>query len=98
MPALAIPVVASCAHTQMFLMILSITYAESGVPPETPEQLFNLRHSSIWVIVKKAIGMMKRRWDIFEVRPPEYSVEDQTCIIYTATGLHNFLLMKWLQL
>lgn len=74
-----------------------VKYAESGVPPQTPEQLFNLRHSSARVIVEKVFNMMKRRWDILEVSPPEYSVRDQTRIIYAVTGLHNFLLMKGVQ-
>lgn len=72
-------------------------YAELGLRPESPEELYNLTHLSIRVIVEKALGMMIRRWKILRASPPEYSVMDQIRTDYAATALHSFILMNGLE-
>lgn len=32
-------------------------YAKLGLRPQSPEELYNLAHSSIWIIVEKALGI-----------------------------------------
>ncbi|CCE35100.1 uncharacterized protein CPUR_02029 [Claviceps purpurea 20.1] len=72
-------------------------YAKSGLLPDTPEEVYNVTHSSIQVTVEKAFSMMTKRWEILSSSAPEYSVLDQSRIVLAATGLHNFVLMDGLE-
>jgi hypothetical protein len=60
-------------------------------PPETKEELFNLRHSRLRVGVEQTIGLDKRKWKIIRCSAPEYRFRDQIALIYVVTGLHNFI-------
>lgn len=72
-------------------------FAERGLQPKSPEELYNLTHSSLQVIVEKAFDMMTRRWGILRTCPPEYSLTHRIRLIYVATALHNFVLMDGLE-
>ncbi|KAG5954958.1 hypothetical protein E4U56_007581, partial [Claviceps arundinis] len=72
-------------------------YAKLGLLPDTPEEVYNAIHSSIQITVEKAFSMMKKRWEILSSSPPDYSILDQSRIVFAATGLHNFILMDGLE-
>jgi hypothetical protein len=61
-------------------------------PPTSAKELYNLRHSSLRVVVERAFGILKRRWKIVRSSAPEYSINDQTNIVYAVTALHNFII------
>ena len=60
-----------------------------GRTPETKQELFNFRHSSIRNVVERTFGVWKRRWRIFD-RPHEFSVAVQVKLVYAIVAVHNF--------
>ena len=40
-----------------------------GLQPATPEELYNLRHNQVRIIIKKAIGRHKNTFKIYTSRP-----------------------------
>lgn len=59
--------------------------------PNTPEELFNLRHTVKRVVVEQAFGSLKRQWKIVRSSPAEYRIDKQRSFVYAVTGLHNFI-------
>ena len=57
--------------------------------PQNAQELFNLRHSQLRVIVECCIGIMKERWHII-TDIPSYAPEMQAQITRAAGILHNF--------
>jgi hypothetical protein len=68
-------------------------WARGGRAPETPEELFNLRHSRIRNVVERTFGIVKRKWKILRSAAPEYSLNSQIDIVYALCGLWNFLVL-----
>jgi hypothetical protein len=62
----------------------------SGQQPETPQELFNLRHSRLRNVIERIFGVLKRQFPILISRP-ECSYEVQAKIVAAAGALHNFL-------
>ena len=58
--------------------------------PQTPQELFNLRHSSLRNVVERIFGVAKRRFRLM-VAAPEYSPEVQAKVIPALCALHNFI-------
>jgi hypothetical protein len=62
----------------------------SGRSPETPEELFNLRHAKLRNAIERIFGVNKRRFKIL-ISSPECAYEIQAKIVAAAGALHNFL-------
>lgn len=58
--------------------------------PETKEELFNYRHSSLRNAVERTFGVFKRRWRIFD-RPHELSIPTQVKLVYALAAVHNLI-------
>ncbi|KAG5786537.1 hypothetical protein H9Q69_014371 [Fusarium xylarioides] len=59
--------------------------------PQNKEELYNLRHSRLRIIVELTFGRVKRKFRIMRSSPPEYDIYKQILIVYACTGLWNFL-------
>ncbi|KAG6528172.1 hypothetical protein ZIOFF_010322 [Zingiber officinale] len=62
----------------------------SQYPPETPKELFNLRHSSLRNAIERAFGVLKNRFPIL-AEMSRYDVETVSEIVLACCILHNFL-------
>ena len=69
-------------------------WVRSANPPQTKEELYNLRHSRLRIIVEQAFGWLKRRSKWIRETAPEYSIERQIDIVYAVTGLYNFIISQ----
>ncbi|XP_075079936.1 uncharacterized protein LOC107805043 [Nicotiana tabacum] len=57
-----------------------------------PRELFNLRHASLRNAIKRAFGVLKKRFPIISsLTEPSYGVETQKLIIFACCILHNYL-------
>jgi len=63
---------------------------EVSLRPQTPQELFNLRHSVLRNVVERTFGIFKGRFQILLTAPP-FSMETQVKLIYALAALHNFL-------
>ncbi|XP_058734266.1 uncharacterized protein LOC131605995 [Vicia villosa] len=62
-------------------------------PPRTPQELFNLRHSSLRNVVERAFGVVKKRFRIISSgAEATYGVDTQNYIILACCILHNYLM------
>lgn len=58
--------------------------------PETYQELFNLRHSTLRNEIERIFGVLKRRF-LFLQTPMEYDLLTQSRIIFAVCGLYNFI-------
>lgn len=58
--------------------------------PQTPEELFNLRHSALRNVIERIYGVAKERFPIF-CRMPSYSLEVQRDLVVALCCLHNLI-------
>lgn len=65
--------------------------ARHGLRPETPEELYNLRHSQARIIVEKAIGGHKATFRILTSRPC-HPIWTQVKILYATAALMNWII------
>jgi hypothetical protein len=56
--------------------------------PQTKEELFNLRHSSLRNVVERIFGVVKKRFPVLSLMPP-YSIPMMRDIIICCFVLHN---------
>lgn len=63
----------------------------NGRNPKTPQELFNLRHSSLRMAVERAFGVLKRRFKILRGARFGFSIRTQVFIVYACIALHNWL-------
>ncbi|KAJ6782797.1 hypothetical protein PWT90_10388 [Aphanocladium album] len=61
--------------------------------PQNAYELFNLRHSSLRIIVEQVFGLLKRKFRILRSAVPEYSEDVQRALVYATAGLWNFIKM-----
>jgi hypothetical protein len=61
--------------------------------PETPEELFNLRHSSMRSAIERIFGVFKRKFQIM-AKPTEYKIEDQVRLVVALTAVFNFIAQR----
>ncbi|KAL5543802.1 hypothetical protein UlMin_007586 [Ulmus minor] len=60
------------------------------LPPNTPQEFFNMKHSSARNIVEREFGLLKGRWEILRGRS-YYPVKIQYHIILACCLLHNLI-------
>ncbi|GLT95454.1 hypothetical protein SLE2022_131350 [Rubroshorea leprosula] len=65
----------------------------SNNPLENAKELFNLRHASLHNAIKRAFGVLKKRFEILRGGTEQfYGVETQNLIILACCIIHNFLM------
>ncbi|KAH6775521.1 hypothetical protein C2S52_013082 [Perilla frutescens var. hirtella] len=62
----------------------------TGHQPTTPEEFFNMKHSSARNIIEKCFGMLKMRWDII-MNANFYPIKQQGRIIMACCFLQNHI-------
>ena len=58
--------------------------------PESPEELFNLRHASLRNAIERIFGVIKKKFMILATLT-EYSIDTQTQLVPAIVGLYNFI-------
>ncbi|KAL0395346.1 UNVERIFIED_CONTAM: hypothetical protein Slati_4500800 [Sesamum latifolium] len=61
--------------------------------PQSPRELFNLRHASTRNVIERTFGLLKTRWGILR-SPSYYPIRVQNKIIVACCLLHNFVRME----
>ncbi|KAK4404488.1 hypothetical protein Sango_0817400 [Sesamum angolense] len=61
--------------------------------PQSPRELFNLRHASAQNAIEQTFGLLKARWGIIQ-SPSYYPIRVQNQIIAVCYLLHNFVRME----
>jgi hypothetical protein len=54
------------------------------------KELFNLHHASLWNVIERIFGVLKRKYQIL-LTPSKYSIDTQTRIILACAALHNWV-------
>ena len=60
--------------------------------PSTPQELFNYRHSSLWMVIERCFGVLKARFPVL-TRMHSFSISRQRLIVTACCALHNFIRM-----
>ncbi|KAK4406606.1 hypothetical protein Sango_0667100 [Sesamum angolense] len=63
--------------------------------PQSPRELFNLKHSATRNVIERVFGLLKVRWGILRIQS-FYPIDTQNKIILACCLLHNFLRNKML--
>uniref|UniRef100_A0A803LIU8 DDE Tnp4 domain-containing protein n=2 Tax=Chenopodium quinoa TaxID=63459 RepID=A0A803LIU8_CHEQI len=63
-------------------------------PPENEQELFNLQHSSIRMVVERAFGILKARFPVLDAEP-FWSFKTQVDVVLACCVIHNFLREKF---
>ncbi|XP_042009200.1 putative nuclease HARBI1 [Salvia splendens] len=58
--------------------------------PQTPEELFNLKHTKARNVIERSFAVLKMRWGILR-SPSFYPIDVQTGLIIACFLLHNFI-------
>lgn len=74
-------------------MLIKISRICQTQAPETPRELFNLRHSKLRNSAERAFAILKKRFLILTT-PPQYSIKKQGWIVLACCILHNYI-RKW---
>lgn len=61
-----------------------------GHQPRTPEEFFNMKHSSARNVIKRCFGLLKKRWAILR-SPSFYPIKIQNRVIIACCLLHNYI-------
>jgi hypothetical protein len=61
--------------------------------PNTREELYNLRHSSLRNVVERTFGVLKKRWAILKYMP-SFSFDIQIELVYACCYLHNWIIIN----
>ncbi|KAK9271423.1 hypothetical protein L1049_027013 [Liquidambar formosana] len=64
----------------------------TGHQPTTPQEFFNMKHSSARNVIERCFGLLKRRWAI--LRSPFYPVQTHNRIIVACVLLHNHIMRE----
>ncbi|KAK9286158.1 hypothetical protein L1049_014540 [Liquidambar formosana] len=62
----------------------------TGYQPTTPQEFFNMKHSSARNVIERCFGLLKRRWAILR-SPSFYPVQTHNWIILACVLLHNHI-------
>lgn len=63
----------------------------NGRHPESPQECFNMRHSSARNVIERAFGILKMRWAILR-SPSYYPIRTQNRYIVACCLLHNLIM------
>ena len=63
---------------------------EGSLAPATPEEFFNMKHSSARNVIERCFGLLKLRWAILR-SPSYYPVKTHSRIIIACCLLHNLI-------
>ena len=58
--------------------------------PSTPQELFNYRHSSLWMVIERYFGVLKARFPVL-TGMHSFSISRQRLIVIACCALHNFI-------
>lgn len=58
--------------------------------PQTPQEMYNMRHTKARNVIERAFGIMKMRWGILR-SASYYPIKTQIRIIMACFLLHNFI-------
>lgn len=62
----------------------------ADLTPQTKEELFNLRHSSLRNVIERTFGVIKKRFPLLQCMN-SYRLETQTGLVQCAFMIHNFI-------
>ncbi|XP_042515389.1 uncharacterized protein LOC122089764 [Macadamia integrifolia] len=65
-------------------------YGEGRPGPRTAKELFNHKHSSLRNVIERTFGVLKNRFHILKSMKA-YDIEDQSRIVVTCCGIHNYI-------
>jgi hypothetical protein len=63
---------------------------QANLKPKNAKELFNLQHSSLWNVIERIFGVLKRQWKILGGKGCEYSIDTQIDLFCALVGLYNF--------
>ena len=66
-------------------------YVRNELSPTNKEELFNLRHSQLRMVVERAFGRHKQMFKIFGLAPQE-GIDTQLKLVYATAATMNFVL------
>jgi hypothetical protein len=66
-------------------------WGRANTRPQTKEELFNLRHSSLRNVVERIFGVLKKRWGLL-MRPSQFNSHIQARIPCGLGAIHNFIM------
>ena len=58
--------------------------------PQTPQELFNLRHAKARNVIERVFGVLKKRFPVL-TSPAPYSIDFQRDIVIALCTVHNFI-------
>ena len=67
-------------------------FRSANQQPTTPQELFNYRHSSLWMVIEWCFRMLKARFSIL-IGMHSFSISRQRLIMTACCALHNFICM-----
>ena len=65
----------------------------SGRWPTSKKELYNYRHSSLWMVIELSFGVLKARFPILNLMP-NFKQTRQRYVIVVCCALHNFIRMN----
>lgn len=66
-------------------------FEEAQSRPQTPQELFNLRHASLGVVAERTFGSFRRRFRILERPRDGFPIQTQINLVFALTAIHNFV-------
>jgi hypothetical protein len=66
------------------------TFQHGQELPRTMREMFNYRHSSLWIVAERSFAVLKNWFPILYKVPP-YSLRYQRLFVITCFTLHNFI-------
>lgn len=63
----------------------------SNDPPQSKEELFNLRHSSLRTTIERCFGVLKKRFRVLDAEP-YWSFKTQVDVVLACCVIHNYIM------
>ncbi|KAK9986893.1 hypothetical protein SO802_031844 [Lithocarpus litseifolius] len=61
--------------------------------PTSKKELYNYRHSSLWMVIERSFGVLKARFHILNLMP-NFKQTRERYVIFVCCALHNFICMN----